>query len=584
MQFRSLIFGRADPTDRTVPVTVSTETPVDRGDYIEVLDHSPGSVDLSRAPLPLIEQHDDSRLNIGIVENLRAANGKLSGVARFGTSQRAEEIFQDVINRVVRSVSVGYMLTNSGTPQGDGRTRRFQWAPFEVSCVSCPADTKAGFFRTYITEQYPMIENTTTDPQHMTRSQRIAAKSVGDLARERAADIDAIATQFEKFGVRGLADQALRTGASVEDFTKAVMDHVGKNSTTWTPDARSHVIGMSPREVKQYSICRAIEAQLTGDWRQAGLEREVHETLERGITHRSVTGILIPTADIGKKMARDLLTSSPTGGGYLVGTDHRPDLFVDALRERSAVLSLGAQYITGLQGNVDIPKLAGDVTPVWQATETTSITESQPTFGQILLSPKSCAAYTELSRRLLKQSAPAAETLVVHSMMKTIGFAIDQAAIQGTGASGQPTGLLLAPGLGAVTGTSIDWPAILDFESDVSSSYVDMTGRSCGFITTPLIRKLLKGRVKVASYPEYLWQSPDNRMNGYSAMATSACPTGYLIFGDWSEFIVAEFGPIEIVVNPYAQFQSGIVGVRAIADIDIAVKHAGSFSVASSVT
>lgn len=576
MQFRTLTFGRADPAGRTVPVTISTEEPVDRGDFIEVLDHRPGSIDLSRSPLPLIESHDNSRLNIGIVEDLRVVGGRLKGVARFGSSARAMEIFQDVLDRVVRSVSVGYQLTDEGEPMGDGRTIRFRWAPYEVSCVACPADTNAGFFRYH---KEPDMEQT-TEHTTTTRSQRIAAKNAGEGTADRAQEIIAMGRAFADFeGARDMAEQAVISGEPLEHFRERLMTHMSARSSKWQPQ-----IGLTPKEVKQYSLCRAITAQLTGDWRQAGLERAAHEALAQGQHHRAITGILVPAAELAQKMRRDLVTTTTTAGGYLVGTDHRADLFVDALREQSAVLSLGAQRITGLVGNVDIPVLAGDVTPVWMATETTDITESQPTFGQLLLSPKSCAAYTELSRRLLNQSGPAAETLVMHSMTQSIAYAIDKAAIQGTGANGQPTGLLLKAGIGAVTGANIDWPAILDFESDTASSYVDLSGRSCGFVTTPLVRKLLKGRVKVAGYPEYLWQSPENRMNGYAAMATSACPAGYLIFGDWSEVLVSEWGPVEIVVNPYSQFQKALVGIRAIADIDIGIKHAGAFSAADSVT
>ncbi|WP_291988403.1 phage major capsid protein [Candidatus Accumulibacter sp. ACC007] len=576
MHFRTLTFGRADPAGRSVPVTVSTEEAVDRGEYVEILDHSPGGVDLSRAPLPLIESHDSSRLNIGTVENLQITNGKLTGTARFGTSQRAEEIFQDVKNRVVRSVSVGYQLTDDGTPTGDGRAIRFKWMPYEVSAVACPADTGAGFFRHY-QDSNTMNQTAETTNDYMTRSQRNAAK--GGAAAENAKGIIALARQFSNFdGVQDIANEAVMNGMSSDDFAARLTRHVS-SFNQWTPE-----INMSRREEKQYSVIRAIESQLTGDWRNAGLEREVHETLAKGITHRNVTGVLIPGDVVARKMKRDLVTSTPSAGGNLVGLDHRADLFIDALREHSAVLGLGAQRVSGLVGNVDIPVLAGDVSPEWMSTETASITESEPVFGQLLLSPKSCAAYTQLSRRLIKQSGPAAEMLVTHSMMKAIGYSIDKAAIQGTGVSGQPIGLLLKTGLGVVTGASIDWPAILDFEADVSSSFVDLTGQYCGFVTTPGVRKLLKGRVKVAGHPEYLWQSPDNRMNGYAAMATTACPADHLIFGDWSEVIVAEWGPIEIVVNPYDQFAKALVGVRAIADIDIAIKHGGAFSVASSVS
>ncbi len=580
MEYRTLTFGRAEKGTRSVPVVISTDEPLDRGSYVEVLGHAPGDIDLSRAPLPLVECHDTSRLNIGVVENLTASNGKLRGVARFGTSQRGEEVFQDVLNGVVRSVSVGYVLTDEGTPDKSG-SLRFKWMPYEVSCVPAPADTKAGFFRNF--QEKIEMENNQLNPgaDTMTRSQRIAQKGSVAAERERVADIISMASQFDDVkGIRAMADIAVRDGVPAEAFKDAILERVSHRGHNW----QDMDLGLNQKEVRSYSISRAIEAQVSGDWSKAGYERELHQDLIRQVSHRQVQGLLVPLSDLAGAQRRDLLTSTPAWGGNLVATQHRGDLFVDALREKSAVLQLGAQFLNNLVGNVDIPTLTGDVTPGWMLTEDAFIAESQPTFGQILLSPKSCAAYTDVSRRLVKQSSPEVEQLIISSMMAAVGYSIDQAAISGAGTGGVPKGILAWGGVGSVVGTSLGWDAVLEFESDVADASVDLSSNGCGWLTTPAIRKLLKGRVKVAGYPEYLWQSPDNNMNGYRAIASKACSAGTLIFGDWSELLVANFGPIEILVDPYTKIQNAMISVRAIADIDVAVRHAGAFSVATSVT
>lgn len=582
MHYRTLTFGRADQGARTVPVVISTDDPLDRGSYIEILSHDQADIDLSRAPLPLVECHDTSRLNIGVVEDLKPSGGKLRGIARFGTSQRGEEVFQDVLNGVVRSVSVGYVLTDEGEVV-PGKGVRFKWMPYEVSCVPAPADTNAGFFRNFQEIQMENL-NINEGQQPLTRSQRIAQKNAGEIERERVIEISGMADQLKDFkGVRELADAAIREGVSAAGFQTKLLEVV--NQRSWTPGVNTGVsLGLRSHEAKRFSLSRAIEAQISGDWSKAGYERELHQELSSQVSHRQVSGLLVPLADLARAQRRDLLTSTPAWGGNLVATDHRGDLFVDALREKSAVLQLGAQFLNDLVGNVDIPTMTGDVTPGWMATETALITESQPTFGQLILSPKSCAAYTDVSRRLVKQSSPDVEQLIINSMMAAVGYSIDQAAISGAGTGGVPKGILAWSGVGSVAGTALGWDSILEFESDVADASVDLSSNGCGWLTTPTIRKLLKGRVKVAGYPEYLWQSPDNRMNGYRAFASKACSAGTLIFGDWSELLVANFGPIEILVDPYSKIQNAMISVRAIADIDVAVRHAGAFSVATSVT
>lgn len=140
MEFRA---GEAD--GELIPCVLSTEQPLDRGVYDEVLSHKSGEVDLSRAPLPLLIQHNRAQLGIGVIEQVRVERGQLRGLARFGASTQAREILADVKAKVVRSLSVGYEILNIISETG--RVVRFSWRPYECSVVSVPADIHAGFYR-----------------------------------------------------------------------------------------------------------------------------------------------------------------------------------------------------------------------------------------------------------------------------------------------------------------------------------------------------------------------------------------------------------------------------------------------------
>jgi HK97 family phage prohead protease len=161
------------PDGERVPVVVSTEFPVDRGDIIEILDHALDSVDLARAPLPVIEMHDLHALPIGIVEDLGVDPRErvLRGFFKPGTSSRAQEIFADIKSGVIRSVSVGYELVRQIIRTG--RIVRYAFRPFEVSVLAVPADPGAGFFRTHpSTARIAMNETTASEDAEMSRSQR----------------------------------------------------------------------------------------------------------------------------------------------------------------------------------------------------------------------------------------------------------------------------------------------------------------------------------------------------------------------------------------------------------------------------
>ena len=143
MIFRKFEFDQSkfNDTDRTVQATISTEFPVERFKGNEILDHTEQAIDLSREPLPLIESHDSSRVNIGIVENLKIEGKKLRGTLRFGTSERASEIWEDIKAGIIRYLSIGYEIMD--TMAFEGGFKVIRWQPLEVSIVSVPADPGA---------------------------------------------------------------------------------------------------------------------------------------------------------------------------------------------------------------------------------------------------------------------------------------------------------------------------------------------------------------------------------------------------------------------------------------------------------
>ena len=170
---RELLLDATRAEGDLIPCTIATATPVMRGNLAEVLDCSPAGVDLTRAPLPLIVAHDQSRLSVGLVENLTATGDRVTGQVRFGTSPEAQQIKADVQAGVIRSLSVGYALLDEGQLSADGKAMSYRWMPYEVSLVSVPADPQAGFFRSLNTP------NTTTTPT-ITPEQRA---EVADLCK-----------------------------------------------------------------------------------------------------------------------------------------------------------------------------------------------------------------------------------------------------------------------------------------------------------------------------------------------------------------------------------------------------------------
>lgn len=464
------------------------------------------------------------------------------------------------------------------------------WEVLENSLVTVPADASVGVGRmAELPHVAPETTKTETTQPEMkehhpmeTTTPDVAAieRAAADKSLQRIKAIEAVAKQFEHFQLGEMPQQAIRNGISSEDFAKQVMDHIAaRGAQQWQP-----AIGMTGQETKQYSIIKAIRAMLSGDWSNAGLERAASiafadKATAAGLQRQSENSFFLPF----EVQKRDMTVGTATAGGNMVATTLRPQDFIEMLRNRTLLKELGARTLSGLVGNADITKQTGAATAYWLANEATSITESQQTVGILQLRPKVCGAYTEISRLLLQQSTPDADMFVMEDLARVLAIALDAAGIN-TGGGGAPVGILGTASIGAFTGASLDYAALLNAQTDVASANALTT--SCAYLTTPAVAALLAARVKVASTYSPLWDGNilDGNVCGFRGKTTMQMPAATAIFGDFSQVIFAEWGAIEIAANPYANFVQGITGIRAFMTADVGVRIAGAFSAASSIT
>mgnify|MGYP001019925764 FL=1 len=577
---RAFLFEREkiDEETRTVELAFSSEAPYERWWGIEILDHSKSAVDLTRLKSggPLLCDHD-SRDQIGVIESVRIDADRVGrAVVRFGRSARAEEIFRDVVDGIRQNVSVGYAIDDLvlEAKSGDDETYRVtRWTPYEVSLVSVPADFTVGVGRAAdpVQEIKMSVIETPAAPVDVAKIQAEARTA----EQKRAAEIIAIG---EQFALQGMAAEALRAGEPVDAFRSKVMEKLASRPLP-NPTAE---VGLSGGEKQRYSVLRALRALVDKDWTNAGFERECHQAILKraGIAEAPNNGFYVPY----EIQQRDMTATTGNAGGYVVATDNLAGSFIDLLRNRAVVAQLGATMMTGLVGNVTIPKQTAAATAYWLTNEATAITESQMTLGQLALSPKNVGAYTELSRQLMLQSSPAADALVMNDLARVLALAIDLAALEGSGASGQPTGISQTAGIGSVTGTSIDYAKVLEFQTDVAGG--NALAANCAYVTTPAVASLLKQRVAFSSTASPLWEGGilDGNLQGFRAVATNSVTAASMVFGDFSQVVIGEWGMLELALNPYANFAAAISGIRAIQTVDIGIRQAGAFSRATSIT
>ena len=600
---RALTFERAqvDAAARTVEVAFSSETPYERWWGIEVLDNTATAVRLGRLTSggPLLMDHD-TRDQVGVIESVRIDADRVGrAVVRFGKSARAEEVWQDVQDGIRRNVSVGYAIHKATLVEtsdtGADTYRITDWEPLEISLVSVPADASVGIGRSAadggdnpiqnITQEHRMpAENNTPAPAapvDHSAIERAATERANQDATKRAADIIAIGEMFAKQGGERKAAEALRAGKSVEQFRADMLQHM---ATQPVPTAD---VGLSDKEARAFSFVRAFNALANPGDRKAqeaaSFEREASDAVaaKQG---RSAQGFFVP-AEVQR---RDLNVTTATAGGNTVATNLLAANFIDLLRNKLAVTGLGAQFLSGLVGNIAIPRATGGATAYWVA-ESGAPTESQAAFDQVTMSPKTVGAYSDISRKLLLQSSMDVEGFVRNDLASVLALAIDLAAISGTAANNQPRGLLATSGIGDVAGgtngAAPTWANMVELESDIAIANADVG--TMGYLTNAKVRGKLKTTSKVSGQNGFVWE--DGMVNGYNAAVSNQVPSNLvkgtsgatasaIIFGNWSDLIIGQWGTLDLMVDPYSGSTSGTVRVVALQDVDIAVRNAVSFS------
>jgi HK97 family phage major capsid protein len=599
---------------RTVALSFSSEYPVERYWGVEILDHSPDSVLLDRLLTagPLLVMHDRSK-QVGIVQSANVSEKRGHAEVRFGKAKYADEIFQDVIDEIRKTISAAYiiheMVLEKQTDEGPNEYRITKWEPLEISLEPVPADPTVGVGRgiegnkkekTYkakIINERSLDVMTEDEKRKIEADVRAEEQAKFEAENKKKADDERAIADAEKvkietrkneesrineiiaigdqFNMKTEAMEAIKAGKSLSEFRA---DALKKLETVKHIDSTMGELGMSGGEVKDYSFLRAIQAALTGDWSKAGLEREASLGMAKKLKS-APRSFYVPSDVLFKKELitgkRDITTSGAAG---LVATEHMPQNFIEALRNKVMLSQLGAISLTGLQGNLSIPKQTGAATAYW-VTEGGDVTESTPTFGALAMGPKTVCARVDYTRRMLLQSNPSIEALTINDIINVLSLAIDLAGISGSGAAGQPTGILNTSGIGDVIGTALDWAAVVEFETDVIAANADIG--SMAYLTGGAVNGILKTREKAANTARFL--AENGEMNGYKTAITNATPPATMLFGVFSQVIIGLWSALDIQIDTVTLGDSGGVVIRAFQDMDIGIRQAAAFSASDEI-
>ena len=597
---------KIDKENRTVQVGVSSEQPVSRSFGKEVIDHSRENMNLEflnsgRAPL-LLNHNMESQ--IGVVESVELDEDarRLRASVRFGKGERASEVFEDVTDGIRQNISVGYRIDRRVEREDDPDDYyRVATTPMEISIVSIPADqsNQVGVGREFSEKIEPTVK--IEEERDVKMSDEIDTEQVKaeaqKIASRNAREIVALARKHNK---QELAEKALEQNATLDEFRGMLLEEI----KTTPIDTPAHVVDAPVKEQRTYNLANMIRAQVKQDWRDAGFEREMHDEIAQRLGKQS-DGIYVPDFAWTRS---GVMTTGATGAisgenvqDNFVPTIQRGDLFIEALRANQVMSNLGVTFMSGLTNRVRIPKFSVGATAGF-VEEAGSVSDQSQTDDAVTLQPRTFGAKATMSRLLMMESVPAIENLVQNDLLRAMANGIEFHAIQGSGSSGQPTGLLNTSGVGNVDISSntdvaaLTWQDLTDLVKTVEEANGMLNQNSVGWLTNPKVKAKLANTVKVSSTDSImLLNDPWNAIYGYKAEFTTNVPSDLdpgdggsdgsaIIFGDFSQLMIGLFGAPSILVDPYTGSSSGDVTINVFQEIDVAVRHAVSFAKSDEVS
>lgn len=347
---------------------------------------------------------------------------------------------------------------------------------------------------------------------------------------------------------------------------------------------------------KQYSLLKAINEQMRNG-QLTGLEKEMHEEAEQEVRQfGSIGGFGLPSWAVQLEK-RDLTAGTTTTGGHTIQTD--VGALIPILRPNLVCVNAGAQVLSGLTGNLDLPRNDAKGAAVWEG-ENDANAETTPTFDKLSLSPNRLGAYTQISKQLMVQSTlPSVEAFVRNDLTRAVQEKLDQTLLQGNAGGSDPfNGILNTTGIGAVfaggaplnttnaNGAAPIWADVINLYKEVdidnaalgALSYVSHPSTVAYFSRTPKQASGVEGNFIMPTRDE-LYGFPMRTTTQLSDITKgSSTDLKAIIFGNFNDMIIGQWAGVDIVVDPYSSSKNALVDIVVNTWWDMVIRHAESFA------
>lgn len=384
-------------------------------------------------------------------------------------------------------------------------------------------------------------------------------------------EIFALGDMLEEYGGQRIALDVLKRGGGKAEFMRRISESA-RNEPLQRAADRLLGIDSCDKELRGYSIIRAMRAAMERNWGNAGLEQAVSNVATTK-TETVPNGFFVPLG----MLARDFNVSLANQAGNLIGADVGGDRAIDPLRKISATARMGATYLTGLKYTMSLPRFTSSSLAGWQS-EVASASAVLEQTALTTLTPKRSSVTMVLSRQALIQAEPALDASIGRHLVKAIMEQVEYDSLNGDGTNDAPVGLRSTSGItnvaGGANGAQIAYAHLADMEKGPAAGNAEETEFS-GFIVNPSSRRWLRTAPRGTNLP-FIWDNTDRPLLGYRAAMSNMLPanltkgtstgicSSLAYSSDWSQLIVGIYGGgVDMTVDRITLASSGQVRITA---------------------
>jgi HK97 family phage major capsid protein len=405
-------------------------------------------------------------------------------------------------------------------------------------------------------------------------------KNLEDLFEK---NLDALGKQLEGT-LEEWREAEVEKRSELEEQIRSLETNIEEMKSNLEEERRAHLPGVEVAkegEREAFSLARACRAIGARDFSNAPYEQEVFANMSE------------------KAMSQGI----DSAGGYIV-PEEAITRVIERLKAEVIAYKLGAVDMAASGSPISVPRLSASATAYW-VSENSTITPSDLTFQQVSMTPKTAACRVVLSNLLLETSMPTADAVIEQDIASQLGIALDTGILNGSGASGEPLGVMNETGIGSVAsvGTAASAPVgdkitslakLTDFIDSLANN--NALSGSLGWAIHPAILSYIRQMTSVAGgsgatdfvaiNTQVVAEGPAYSILGYPYYTSTSMgtPSGATVsesmcFGNWNDLMVARWGGLRLAASTDGDnaFSLDQTHIRATVRADVAVRHAASF-------